>query len=250
MSEICYKKNCLSSVIVRTDFFSPLKEIENSFDSVLYKQVLALFPIPEPRTSFTHELKLSQNNVETQREQFTEWRFHSKSRSKTVIFSPTAIIISYAVYSSYEEVKGDFSSVFNMFSEKYPATQVARIGIRYINNIEMIYEKEPTIWNSYINSNLIKSFDFFPQRKEYLSRLFQNIEYNFGDFVLRFQCGMHNPDYPDIIKKKVFILDYDAFRQGAVDSAELASFLGKMHDCIQKTFEESITDEYRQFLNN
>jgi uncharacterized protein (TIGR04255 family) len=56
---------------------------------------------------------------------------------------------------------------------------------------------------------------------------------------------MHNPDYPAPIKKKTFILDYDAYTSGILGKDELDIYISQFHLAIQKLFEGSITEKFR-----
>jgi uncharacterized protein (TIGR04255 family) len=60
---------------------------------------------------------------------------------------------------------------------------------------------------------------------------------------------MHNPDYPSPIKKKSFILDYDAYIVGLLTKAEINRNLEILHDEIEKMFELSITEKLRGMMN-
>ncbi len=60
---------------------------------------------------------------------------------------------------------------------------------------------------------------------------------------------MYNPDYPAPIKKKRFTLDLDAYYQGFHDKDEIQKNLDKYHDKIQELFELSITEKFRNILN-
>ena len=54
---------------------------------------------------------------------------------------------------------------------------------------------------------------------------------------------MHNPDFPAPIKKKIFILDYDAYCSGILTKDEIFKNLPIFHAEIQRLFESSITDD-------
>ena len=59
---------------------------------------------------------------------------------------------------------------------------------------------------------------------------------------------MHNPDYPAKIKKKIFVLDYDAFFTGILKQHEIEDYIKKCHRIIQQQFENSITPELREYF--
>jgi len=60
---------------------------------------------------------------------------------------------------------------------------------------------------------------------------------------------MHNPEYPAPIRRRIFVLDFDAFSQGLLEQNEIESRLGRFHSLIQQVFERSILDGLRQQLN-
>jgi len=61
---------------------------------------------------------------------------------------------------------------------------------------------------------------------------------------------MHNPDFPAPIKKKIFILDYDAYYDGFVERTEVETRLTLFHDKIQDLFEWSIQPKLREIMKN
>jgi len=75
------------------------------------------------------------------------------------------------------------------------------------------------------------------------------MELDLSDMRVRFQYGMHNPDYPSVIRRKQFILDYDAYREETQTGDELERNLMRFHSKIQELFEQSITDELRRIMN-
>jgi len=60
---------------------------------------------------------------------------------------------------------------------------------------------------------------------------------------------MHNPDYPARIRKKIFILDYDAYTTSLLTREEIRQSLPIFHDQIEQLFEKSITGRLREIMN-
>ena len=119
--------------------------------------------------------------------------------------------------------------------------------MRYVNNIDL-NEKNPLNWNKYIKTNLLSIFKFVDDKK-FISRVFNDLEMKYDDMSIKFQYGMHNPDYPSPIKKKVFILDYDVYHVGEREKSEVPVVIGKYHDQIISLFEGSINDGLRAKMN-
>lgn len=62
---------------------------------------------------------------------------------------------------------------------------------------------------------------------------------------------MFNPDYPNILRKNNFALDYDFFSSDVIDSADgIMHILDKGHQEIQAMFEGSITEALREVMSN
>ena len=129
-------------------------------------------------------------------------------------------------------------------SEAYPDAVISRFGLRFINEI-VLEEGPPTDWKGYIDPRLLASLDFFPNHGE-LCRSFNITDLRYEDLQLKFQFGMHNPDYPAIIKRKTFILDLDAYYAGLQDRALVMKNVDEGHRRIQELFERSITDKLRE----
>jgi uncharacterized protein (TIGR04255 family) len=248
MEQICYKKNFLTSVIVRMDFPVAVEEIGHKFPYDLKMEVIKGFPISEPRPGFEQEMQLSPVNISHKKTEFTEWRFHDKKRTKTITFVPKATFIEYHKYSNFEDLKKDFLPISKKFLSIYKDLSIVRMGLRYINEIELNDTDDPLKWDGYINKKMLGMHNFLKEEEDIL-RIFNNFEIGYANFNIRFQYGLFNPDYPAPIKKKSFILDYDAYFSGPLSFDDTENGLNEYHEKIQSLFEASITDKLRQVLN-
>jgi uncharacterized protein (TIGR04255 family) len=59
---------------------------------------------------------------------------------------------------------------------------------------------------------------------------------------------MHNPDFPAPVRRKLFVVDIDAFRSGLFQHGELATLLNTFHQTAQEVFEDAITAKMREVL--
>jgi len=211
------------------------------------KDVLKRFPIFEPQKAVQQQVQLSKDEVSSKRTEYTEWKFFGKNREKELRITPSTILVVCKDYSSYEKFKDDFLSICNMISKTFDEAQASRIGLRYVNHLRL-KTGDPIKWNGYISSELLGLFSFkIPDAR--FARLFHMLEFSFANFLLRFQFGMPNPDYPAPIKQKIFVLDLDAFRHDLLNLAQLDTDLDNFHLEIQKLFESSITEKMRKILN-
>lgn len=243
-----YKRNFLVSIIARVDFPYPVEGLKSQLPPLVVKKAKELFPVFEPTKAIARELQISSASDEVQQKlsEVTEWRFFSQNRDSSLVIIPTSLFIEYKTYKSFDVLKNVFSEVLSVFLENIDIS-VSRFGLRYINHIALD-DSPPLEWRGLLNDNLLYLFDLY-ENKDVISRVFHNLELNFGDYSLRYQFGMHNPDYPAAITKKIFILDFDSYSQSIQDLGDVMSNLTKFHDQIESLFELSITDTLRGLMN-
>jgi uncharacterized protein (TIGR04255 family) len=246
LNDICYQKNYLSEVIIRLDFSVPILEISKKLNIELNNKIMRLFPISEPHQALEQELQISPATVKQNKKEFIEWVFYDKERSNSIKIIPTSIILLVKRYTTFESLLSDFLCITEEFNRIYPFSG-RRLGLRYINDIEL-REKAPFVWSDYLNPKMLCLFNFVDQN-QYTSRIFHNIEFTFDSMRLRYQFGMHNPDYPSPIRKKEFILDLDAFNESLIEFNDISNSLQMFHGKIQEMFELSITDKLRERMN-
>ncbi len=249
LEEICYKRDFLTNVIARVDFINPIEVLNKQVPKLLADLILRNFPIMEPKKAFAQELKISaQGGVDNvKRTELQEWHFHGRNREKVLSLTPTSLLIGYKKFNTYRLMRDEFFEIIELFFKHFKDALGSRLGLRYINEISLP-DDAPFAWEGYINSKLLGLFNVC-ENNDSLSRIFHNLEYNYGDFNLKFQFGMHNPDYPANIVKKIFILDYDAYFQGVQDKNEILNNLDKFHSKIQKLFEYCIDDKLREVMH-
>jgi len=245
--ELCYQKPFLNEAIARIDFVAPLEGFEQSFPIKLANVISTHFPISEPTESIAQELQLTADAVHHRQSRFKQWNFYGKEREKQVTIAAPFLFVSYKRYSTYEDMKANFSAVLSAMKRVSPDAKAGRFGLRYINNIEIDGLPNATTWNDYISGKLLETLSFFDEK--HLTRLFHIAEVKYDDVDVRFQFGMPNPDYPAIIKRPLFVLDFDAYVQTAHDLDECIQYMEKAHTIIQKLFEESITDKLREKMH-
>lgn len=246
---ICYKRNFLKEVIARIDLLNPLPAVETALPPALTEVALRTFPIAEPREAVRREVQIGPQGVAQSEARFTEWHFHGKDRDKTLTVGPQVVLVQHRKYESYELVRTEFIRVLDRLFGLFEGVQPSRVGLRYVNVIELD-EPDPLDWSAYLDPRLLALFTFPPvSDRTALARVFHNVEFSFDSFNLRYLLGMHNPDYPARIRRKVFTLDLDAYTQSFVEPREIGRVLDAFHGAIQRYFEQSITQSLRGLMN-
>lgn len=178
---------------------------------------------------------------------FKQWNFFGKEREKHLVLTAPFMFIMFSRYTTYEVLRDNLTAIVDALAKRFPDAQAGRFGLRYINNIE-IEGLVPTAWGQYIAPDLVGACSFLNQ-PEHLTRLFHSAELKYADLDVRFQFGLPNPDYPAVMKRPLFVLDYDGYVQTAHELGESLQNMDKAHECIKGLFEKSITSKLRERMN-
>ena len=234
-----YKKDFLNKVIVKIDFDTPLPIATNGPAKSIYGTVKEHFPITEEKKVIGKELLIGQDVTKERSIESKEWHYYGKNREKHLTITPNVMFIEYNKYEYYEMLREDFLSVSDALFNAYPRLQVKRLGLRYIDNID-IPDENPTEWDKYLKPELNTIFAI-AEKKETISRAFHVLEFNYGEDLLRFQFGMFNPDYPASIKKKIYTLDYDMYVAKLLDKIDIGETIDRFHEEINRSFETHLS---------
>jgi uncharacterized protein (TIGR04255 family) len=247
-----YNLDFIKQVIIRIDFNSKIKDLENSLPEEIKTIIKEYFSIEEPRKLIGKEFLFSPKSIDLQARdtEKNEWRFYDKDREKVLALTDEFMYIACKKHEDFNILKIKFIKIATMILLQWPDIQIKRYGLRYINLLNGELDiKKPKGLRKYLNMHLMSLINF-PIGQENISRALNHIEYNFGLNRLTFQSGFRNPDYPSPIKRNVFALDYDCYYEGETDSSDLEAYLEKAHDIIINFFEQSISKELRSYMES
>ena len=229
--------NYLKEVIIRIDLPDTFEFSETKMPKEIEKEVLKRFPIPEPKTLQGMELQISGKEFIQKDLQKTELYYFDSNREKKLVFLENAILISYRKYEEFNKLREDWSSVINLIFDKYPEIQVNKIGLRYVNHIQL--DKDENKWKDTINEKLLHNFQL---GLDNISRGFSIINLNENGIKTAFQYGIHNPDFPSTIKNNLFILDFEVFYEGILTKKDILENTDTFHGMIKSLFSLSTSD--------
>lgn len=244
-----YKTNFLTKVVAKVDFANPIP-VEDKLEPELTKSILKSFPISEPKKLIGTQVKFVPDegfNFEGEQLSKTEWNYYGKNREKQLIVASEAFTIIYDEYDSFETLLSEFLDNLTILSKIYPDLQMNRLGLRYVNEIKL-NEPHPLEWNEYLDEKLLTIFDVSEDRTK-IARGFHDLAINYDDMILGFKYGVHNPDFPAPIKKKIFVLDYDAYFHGFQELTDVGPNLKIFHRVIEDMFESNIKEGLREVMN-
>lgn len=247
-----YKKTFLKQVLVRLDFQNELINYERGLNPAMIKAIHDVFPTMVEYKNKYVNVKVEKTTQCVTSIERTLWTYYAEDKKKHTRVEPTDFYIQYDKYETFEQLKKDFQLIFNALLATYGERNITRIGLRYIDEIEIEREKSVFDWKEYLNPNLFSALSV-PSKKDrqFISRAFSNLEFNYGDYNLVLKYGMFNPDYPSPIKKKVFVLDSDAFKKDNVPDNEICDVLDELHARISDLFENRlIKDGLRKVMDS
>ena len=251
-----YQRTFLSDVILRVDFVSIEESLKKTISPDVRNICVKYFPIPEERNVETQQVLVTNEpgvqNTVLNKEQFLEWHFFGKEKEKELCISSNCMFVDIKRYTSFIDLQQQFFEIMDVLLQKYPAIRINRIGLRYVNQISLPSEKKPrnswhNYWNKYISDALVKSLAFVDNDSA-LARHMSSVEMNYGDYLLRFQYGIFNPDYPAANKKNIYVIDTDIYATGLIDSDDVKAYAAEFHAKANEWFEKAIKQELRDKL--
>ena len=256
-SSICYNNSFLNQVIVRIDFLQFIPT-NTTFNEIVEKEILKIFP----RRGKDQIIRFNSINVVfdennnglpnangeilegIQREYFTN------DGTNKLVLSNKFIIFEINKYSNFDEHKQWLQSIVYAFFQRIRAS-IVRTGIRYIN---IFQQPKIKLQKKYFTPEVAASL--YPkiamaEGSPCMIRSMHMSEYRIDEMTMNFRFGMYNPEYPNILRKNDFVLDFDFFSNDVIDSADgVLHVLEKGHDEIQSLFEHTITDSLREVMLN
>ena len=190
------------------------------------------------------EIKQSKVLEGIQREYFTN------DGVNKLVLSNKFIVFEINKYSSFEVHKQWFQSILLEFFQRNRVS-ANRTGIRYINMFQQPRVKlQKKFFTQEIAASLYTKFIETSSGPRMIRSIHMN-EYRIGEMTMNFRYGMFNPEYPNLLRKNDFVLDFDFFSDDVIDSSDgIIHVLDKGHNEIQALFERSITDSLREVMGN
>ena len=212
----------------------------------------SVYPVMEiaPLSAINLQIETDQSGskASTLQGEAKEWVFRNVDRTRSLRIGPAWVtVVCDGRFESYEEsIESGLSPVWDAMQAECPMPR--RLGLRYINNIPQIAKgRDSTDWAKVVKSN-VSAVLKAPNPHGNLVRAVGVTEYNYDDHILRFQFGMHNPDYPGPLTRPLFLLDYDCWTDSLIDQSEVLSRLRGFRDDILQMFLASISSDLRRDL--
>ena len=256
LKKITYKNSFLNQVVVRLDFLQFISN-ENAFSTNVEKSILKVFPrkgkdqiIRFNSVNLTFDAAHPDvPNANGQIYEGIQREYLAQEENNKLILSNKFIIFEINQYDTFETHMQWFRDILVSFFLQNRVT-VIRTGIRYINLFDSEKIKlQKNFFSSDIAATLVTKLPN-DEHEMSLVRSMHMSEYRLPQMTLNFRYGMFNPEYPNVLRKNNFALDYDCFTTDQLENAdEILRTLENGHQAIQYLFENAITDAMRKVMN-
>jgi len=241
-----YKKTYLKQVILRLDF-SRLAALQAEQETPFTADLRTQYPevTATPVTQFS--LMVAPVGVNLGQQGAGWMRVHkAQDVARSVTLAPEFVAIEYGVeaYKHFDELRDQVGFVLGSFRKHFGAVPFTRIGLRYINEITLT-EGAPLDWDGLINPSLVTAVKAGMHDGLRLARsAHQMVAIKDGISVV-LNYGVNNPDFPNPVARRQFILDLDCYISSLVESGEAEQRIRDVNKLAEDVFENSIGDGLR-----
>ena len=176
-----------------------------------------------------------------------EWKHRSAEGEKLVTLAPDFLALEYGAgqYTAFAPFRDDLEFVFNALRGEFGVQNFSRLGLRFINEINFA-DGDPLDWDNLVDESLVSSVKASLTDDMQLTRSMHQLAAKCGDeIILLMNYGILNPDYPNQVVRRQFVIDLDFYTQGAIESNEVIRLVNEMNALAERTFEESIEQGLR-----
>jgi uncharacterized protein (TIGR04255 family) len=247
-----YRNNHLSKVIFKLDFKAPFTNIPNEKAVDFSQGVKEKYSFSDSKliTQFTFKTTPKSSGID-QEVIGKLWEYRDKEKGdKILLLNPNYLSLQYQnrSYTNYNEFSSDIDFFYNKLQAVFTIDAFSRLGLRYINEIS-ISEGNPLEWNGYIKEELLHCTFAGLSREMKLARSMHQLVTKYDeDTSVLLQYGIHNPDFPNPVARRQYILDIDCFISGTIERNEVTNHLSNLNIVATEIFENSIDQKLRELM--
>ena len=240
--------NRLVNDLMRIDYFEPVSINVSEVKSVarddlpVYQTQQVVENSINSHVDFSGKPQITQNSV-----QFDAQVYSNREQTTKITVTPKYILLEELAYNSFNKTSAILSKIFNIIRKNSPELNISRIGVRYINNVDLTTVDRDE-WSKYLKTDLISSVLSMVENSS-LVRTQNMVELRFEDYIVRSVSGFINSNYPANLRQYLATLDYDAFIDGSVSPEEVEIYLAKFHTTIKELFRASLTENFFNLTN-
>ena len=228
--------------------FIPDQQWDLTIPGLIYDKIKEKFPQKQQQVGIGIQFKPTDNGgVENRVENAPpRMRFFNQDKTMLVQVGPDLLVVNQLKpYKSWNSFKPIILENLDIYKEKAIPRGFKRIGLRYINKINI--ESTLTL------KNLENYFKFHPSMpmdipQDHLNFILRTeIPYNEGRDLIILTTGSATPEETGI-SSIILDLDYVLSKSDSIPMDNVESWLEEAHSSIENIFEACITDESRKIF--
>jgi uncharacterized protein (TIGR04255 family) len=245
-----YQSNHLTKVVLRLDF-DPLailsQIVKNDVKPEFSARIAETFPIVVSQPTVNVSFNIGPTGAGVN-QQITgmQWQ-HRKIQNGTcvAVLAPNFLALEYGKkdYDHFPPFRGEAEIILEVFQALYRVPTFNRIGLRYINEI-VLPEGNPLDWNGLLSPDIITAVKACMPNDVDMVRSMHQLQVRANECTMLFNYGLHNPDFPNTLARRAFVLDYDGTQTG-VASNDALHVIDSLNEFCEKMFESSIEEQFR-----
>jgi uncharacterized protein (TIGR04255 family) len=235
-----YKSNFLSQVIFQANY-NPIDPLKTTIADTL---VVLCERLTSAKKAEGKNNVINILNNKVTNELNSTWLFNGNDIQ--IGIQPSTMQISTKKYQNHDQFHAMINEVFDCVRMAYKAI-ITKASLRYINNIH--FSTGSTFdFDGLIDPDLLCSMRKFTGKRP--SRSMGNMVLTPPDSSITtiFNYGFFNSQFPNLVVKREFVLDYDCQCQ-TTERDDLINILLLLRDNANDLFESSIADGLRQIMN-
>lgn len=243
-----YQRNFLTQVILRLDY-APLaalqSERQHDFTTDLKKH------LPVVRGQQLSQIILSGSaNVGasfTQQKKGWQWTHSDVDDHQVVTLTPDFLALEQKgnTYVNFQTFRAQLVTIYDKFKAAFGVTEYTRIGLRYINEI-VIPVGDALDWDGIVSPDLVIGVKPVFTQPLRMTRSMHQVSAIKDDIFCLINYGLNNPDYPNPIARREFVLDLDSYIEGGIGEVDVLKKIDSLYVVCKQMFEASIADGLRQ----
>jgi uncharacterized protein (TIGR04255 family) len=240
-----YKKNFLNQVIFQANF-NIIEALKISISEELKEvckeatQVGNINIVERDGINVT----IQQNTNSTYTQKIKTWEF--PGNNYRIQIQNNILIITALHYTNFQDFNGCIAKVLESLNKTYNPF-ITRLAIRYVNKISF-NEGNAINFDNLINEALVHPTKNFFDKD--LTRSIGSMSLkDDNDINVNFTYGFWNPQFPNKITQRAFLLDYDCFLMPNCNSGNFGLNINLLRAKANNLFEKSISEGLREIMN-
>jgi uncharacterized protein (TIGR04255 family) len=245
-----YQNTFLKQVILRLDF-NRIAVLLTEAETPFTEDMRARYPDVTSNAATLFQVVMAPVGMPHVGQQGAGWvRVHkAQGVTRSVTLTPEFVAIEYGegAYQHFDELREQVAFILGHFRNRFGQQQFTRIGLRYVNEITRP-EGNALDWDGLINPRLVTSVKAGLLDGLRMARSVHQLIAQRGDVSVILNYGINNPDYPNPVARRQFVLDLDCYVSGLVESAEAEQRIRDVNHLAEDMFEHSIEQGLRDIM--